>query len=51
VLFDPRVIDDVATYDDPRHHPSGIRTVWVGGTAVMHEGRHTGERPGRTVRH
>lgn len=51
VLFDPSVIDDAATYDDPRHHPSGIRTVWVGGTAVMHEGRHTGERPGRTVRH
>ena len=51
VLFDPSIIDDAATYEDPRRHPSGIRTVWVGGTAVMHDGRHTGERPGRTVRH
>lgn len=50
VLFDPLVINDVATYDDPRRYPTGLRTVWVGGTAVMRDGRHTGERPGRTVR-
>ena len=50
VLFDPLVINDVATYDDPRRHPTGLQAVWVGGTAVMHDGQHTGERPGRTVR-
>jgi len=50
VLFDPLAVNDVATYDDPRRHPTGITTVWVGGTAVIHDGQHTGERPGRTVR-
>jgi N-acyl-D-aspartate/D-glutamate deacylase len=50
VLFDPRTINDVATYDDPRRYPAGITTVWVAGTAVMRDGHHTGERPGRTVR-
>jgi N-acyl-D-amino-acid deacylase len=50
VLFDPVAIDDIATYESPRRHPSGIHTVWVNGTAVMHEGRHTGERPGRALR-
>jgi N-acyl-D-amino-acid deacylase len=50
VLFDPALINDVATYESPRRHPSGIRTVWVNGTAVMHDGHHTGERPGRVVR-
>jgi N-acyl-D-amino-acid deacylase len=50
VLFDPAAIDDIATYESPRRHPSGIRRVWVNGTAVMHEGHHTGERPGRALR-
>jgi len=50
VLFDPLDVNDVATYDEPRRHPTGIVAVWVGGTAVMHDGQHTGERPGRTVR-
>jgi N-acyl-D-amino-acid deacylase len=50
VLFDPLAVNDAATYDDPRRYPTGIVTVWVGGTAVMHDGQHTGERPGRTVR-
>ncbi|MDQ1509200.1 MAG: N-acyl-D-amino-acid deacylase, partial [Actinomycetota bacterium] len=50
VLFDPAVINDVATYESPRLHPSGIRTVWVNGTAVMRDGHHTGARPGRVVR-
>jgi N-acyl-D-aspartate/D-glutamate deacylase len=50
VLFDPATVDDVATYESPRHHPIGIRRVWVNGTLVVREGAHTGERPGRAVR-
>ena len=50
VLFDPAVINDIATYDAPRQHPSGIPWVWVNGTAVVREGGHTGERPGRALR-
>ena len=51
VLFDPARIDDVATYDDPRQHPSGIAGVWVNGTQVVREGEHLGARPGRALRH
>jgi N-acyl-D-aspartate/D-glutamate deacylase len=50
VLFDPAVVDDVATYDAPRQHPKGIVQVWVNGTRVVRDGEHTGERPGRAVR-
>ncbi len=50
VLFDPASIDDVATFDSPRRHPTGIRRVWVNGTLVARDGAHTGERPGRAVR-
>jgi N-acyl-D-amino-acid deacylase len=50
VLFDPATIDDVATYESPRQHPTGIRGVWVNGTRVVRDGVHTGERPGRAVR-
>jgi len=50
VLFDPAAINDIATYDAPRQHPSGIPWVWVNGTAVVREGSHTGERAGRALR-
>ena len=50
VLFDPATIADVATYESPRRHPAGIRCVWVNGTAVVRDGVHTGERPGRALR-
>ncbi|HEX6476985.1 MAG TPA: D-aminoacylase [Acidimicrobiales bacterium] len=50
VLFDPGTVDDVATYESPRRHPTGIRRVWVNGTLVVRDGVHTGERPGRAVR-
>jgi N-acyl-D-aspartate/D-glutamate deacylase len=50
VLFDPATVDDVATYEAPRHYPAGIRGVWVNGTAVVRDGAHTGERPGRALR-
>jgi N-acyl-D-amino-acid deacylase len=50
VVFDPARIDDVATYSEPRQAPSGIRAVYVNGTAVARNGRHTGARPGRAVR-
>src|SRR2546426_1431643 len=41
VLFDPSVIADLATYEDPRRHPAGIRGVWVNGTRVVDDGTHT----------
>jgi N-acyl-D-amino-acid deacylase len=50
VIFDPDTIADRATYEKP-HQPSvGIEDVFVNGTKVVHEGRHTGSKPGKIVR-
>jgi N-acyl-D-amino-acid deacylase len=51
VVFDPATIADLATYEDPRRFPAGIRAVFVNGTAVARDGQHTGARPGRALRH
>jgi N-acyl-D-amino-acid deacylase len=50
VVFDPARVEDVATYDEPRRPPAGIRAVYVNGTAVARDGQHTGARPGRALR-
>ncbi len=49
VLFDPERVADPATYEDPKQPPLGIRSVWVNGTIVVEEGRHTGARPGKIL--
>jgi len=49
VLFDPERIGDPSTYEDPKQRPLGIRAVWVNGTIVAEEGRHTGALPGRIL--
>jgi len=49
-VFDPNVIADRATFEDP-HQPSvGVRYVLVNGRFTMDDGRLTGERPGRPLR-
>jgi N-acyl-D-amino-acid deacylase len=50
VLFDPKTVIDVGTYEDPKHSPKGIMQVFVNGTPVVEHGRHTGARPGRALR-
>ncbi len=35
---------------DPRRFPEGIRAVYINGTAVARDGRHTAARPGRPLR-
>ena len=49
-IFDPETTIDTATYEEPRQHPTGIEWVIVNGQVVVEKGRHTGARPGRTVR-
>jgi N-acyl-D-amino-acid deacylase len=50
VVFDPTRIRDVATYEEPKRFPEGIRAVYVNGTAVCRDGAHTKARPGRALR-
>ena len=47
VIFDPETIADRATYEKPHQLSVGIKDVFVNGTKVVHEGRHTGSKPGR----
>jgi N-acyl-D-amino-acid deacylase len=50
VLFDPKIIADQATYEDPRKFPIGIHYVLVNGTIVVNNGQHTQKRPGQVLR-
>ena len=50
VVFDPKTIRDVSTYEDPHHYSEGISAVVVNGKAVMREGKMTAELPGRVLR-
>ncbi|MFN8592496.1 MAG: D-aminoacylase [Thermomicrobiales bacterium] len=50
VLFDPAVVSDRATLDNPHQLSVGIRDVWVNGERVLRDGVHTGATPGRWLR-
>jgi N-acyl-D-amino-acid deacylase len=50
VVFDPKTIADLATYEKPHQYSTGVRDVWVNGTQVLNNGEHTGAKPGRVVR-
>ena len=50
VVFDPRTIQDHATFDKPMQYATGVSGVWVNGVAVIRDGEHTGAKPGRVVR-
>lgn len=50
VLFDPATVADRATFDDPRHGPTGMPHVIVNGQFVVRDGRHTHARAGTALR-
>ena len=49
VVFDPATIADHATFEDPHRYSTGVRDVFVNGTAVLRDGDHTGATPGKAV--
>ena len=49
-VFDPESILDNATYGNPRQYSNGVQWVLVNGEVIVENGRHTGQRPGQTVR-
>lgn len=50
VVFDPATVQDTATFDDPKQHPTGIHYVIVNGEIVVDNGVHTQVRSGRALR-
>ena len=49
VVFDPATVIDNATYENPHQLSTGVRDVFVNGTAVVRNNVHTGETPGQIV--
>lgn len=49
-VFDPKTIQDVATYSDPLRYSLGVKFVFVNGRPVIWDGAITDERPGRPLR-
>lgn len=50
VILDYWRLRDRATYQDPHRYPMGIEWVIVNGVPVVKEGKHTGAKPGVTLR-
>ncbi len=50
-VFDPKTIEDLSTYKEPRRHPRGINHVMVNGVMTVEDGEHTEARAGRVHRH
>ncbi|MBA3564977.1 MAG: D-aminoacylase [Gammaproteobacteria bacterium] len=50
VLFDPEIVSDRATIENPSAMSVGIAKVWVNGVLVLDDGRPTGARAGRAIR-
>ena len=51
VVFDPKKIIDIATLENPHQYPEGIKHVLVNGTLAVKDGKYTGQRAGRPLRH
>lgn len=49
-VFDPATIQDHATFENPRQVATGVSEVFVNGVEVVHNGVHTGAKPGRVVK-
>jgi N-acyl-D-aspartate/D-glutamate deacylase len=49
VIFDPKAINDTATYTEPRTYPEGIKAVIISGQVVVQEKQQLPGRPGRLL--
>jgi N-acyl-D-amino-acid deacylase len=49
-IFDPRTVNDKATFESPHQYSTGMVHVFVNGAQVLRNGEHTGAKPGKVVR-
>jgi dihydroorotase/N-acyl-D-amino-acid deacylase len=50
VIFDPKTVRDLATFDNPNQLSQGMDYVLVNGGLVIDQGKMTGARPGKVLR-
>lgn len=50
VVFNPKTINDFATFENPMQYAIGVNHVWVNGTHVLNNGNHTGAFGGKFVK-
>ena len=50
VIFDPKTIADLSTFEDSHQYSRGVVHLLVNGELVIRNGEHTGAKPGRVVR-
>lgn len=50
IVFDPATVKDLATYEDPHQHATGMRWVLVNGRLAVDDGVATGALAGRVLR-
>jgi N-acyl-D-amino-acid deacylase len=48
-IFDPKTIDAIGNYAEPRQHPRGIEYVIVNGRLAVDKGKFTGELSGKVL--
>jgi N-acyl-D-amino-acid deacylase len=49
-IFDPKMVNDKATFESPHQYSTGMVHVFVNGAQVLRNGEHTGAMPGKVVR-
>jgi len=49
-VFDPTTIIDRSTFEQPHALSVGVKYVFVNGTMIVRDGKHTGAKPGRALR-
>jgi N-acyl-D-amino-acid deacylase len=50
VVFDPKAIQDHATFENPQQYSTGVEHVFVNGILALQNGEPTGALPGQVVR-
>jgi len=50
VVFDPKTVRGLATFDDPNRLSEGMEYVLINGVPVIENGKMTGALPGKVLR-